>query len=244
MSPSISMQTVPASVEDARALAAQYLLPEELALLSPRAAPKRIAEFVAGRVAARRAVARLSGQDPRSPLFRILREGDGPTGLPTVVTSASGASLYVSISHADGLAIAAAAPRRIGIDLATIQPQAQSFLDETFSPRELGQWATWLKSDPNSPLTVTTAFAAKEAALKWLGTGFGMALRGIEVVPDAACRSRSPQEPRRLSVAINETRKGCWSLEARQSRICDKISILLLDFQSEHSWCSNARSPI
>jgi 4'-phosphopantetheinyl transferase EntD len=201
------MLTVPTSVEDARALAAQHLLPEELALLSPRAAPKRIAEFVAGRVAARRAVARLSGQDARSPLFRILREGEGPTGLPTVVTSAPGASLHVSISHADGLAIAAAAYCRIGIDLATIQPQAQSFLDETFSPRELGQWAAWLQSDPNSPLTVTTAFAAKEAALKWLGTGFGMALRGIEVCPretDRVCVSFSPRSIGRFCLDLKQ----------------------------------------
>lgn len=231
MLPRIALQVVPASAEDAMALSARHLLPDELALLSPRATAKRLAEFVAGRVAARTAVGKLLGCSRHNPRFRVLREGNGPTGCPKVVTSNAEPAAYVSISHADGLAIAAAAHRKIGIDLATIEDHAQSFLDATFSPRELNSWGAWLQSEPTSPLAVTAAFAAKEAALKWLGTGFGVPLKRMEIVPIVAAASSSTFAPsiQMLPVTLTDQRtSGVRDLKAQFYRIGNKVVLLLV----------------
>jgi phosphopantetheinyl transferase (holo-ACP synthase) len=108
-----------------------------------------------------------------------------------VVTSDASLVPQVSISHADGVAVAAASFARIGIDIATIEHQQASFIDETFCDNELAAWAAWLRAEPTSPLTVTTAFAVKEAALKWLGTGFGTPLRAIQIVPVESSSDRN-----------------------------------------------------
>ncbi len=178
-----ALQQVPSLSEDLNELAARKLSPKEISLLSPRSSLKRRAEFIAGRIAARTSVARLLGHLPTSSTFQILREGDGPTGCPLVTLAGGGAAPHVSISHADGLAVAAACFSGVGLDLASIQTHEQSFVEDTFSPQELTQWAKWLGSDRTSALTLTSAFAAKEAALKWLGTGFALPLRAIEIVP-------------------------------------------------------------
>jgi phosphopantetheinyl transferase len=180
------LQRVPSVSEDLDQLAARHLEPLETALISTRSSPKRRAEFIAGRIAARAAVSRLLGQLPSSSSFLILREGVGPTGCPIVAMtgdSDAAATPHVSISHADGLAVAAACFGRVGIDLASVQAQKHSFVDDTFSTQEITQWAAWLHSERTSALTITTAFAAKEAALKWLGTGFALPLRAIEILP-------------------------------------------------------------
>jgi phosphopantetheinyl transferase len=191
-----AMQPVPASSDELYDMAAHRLDPRELALVSDRCTQKRLADFVAGRVAARKAVSQLLRDVGSVSDFLVLREGNGPTGRPRVELTGRGAAPYVSISHADGLAIAAASFARIGVDLATIADQDRSFVEETFSAHELDEWAAWLNSPRTSAMTVTSAFAAKEAALKWLGTGFGQPLRSIEIVPaEKGTRDRTSSFP-------------------------------------------------
>jgi len=226
----VALQAVPGSIAEARALALQNLLDLELALLSPRATSKRVAEFVAGRVAARRAVRRLLSRTGLCSTFAVLREGDGPTGCPKVVGSGlDDKPICVSISHADGIATAAASHQRLGIDIATIQHQEASFLAEAFNPRELAAWGSWLRSEPTSPLTVTTAFAAKEAALKLLGTGFGLGLRAIVVLPHLDdCGGRIPRSARRGTAFLNRTEDGAeWPLAAVVILRGSRVSVLL-----------------
>ncbi len=239
MLPCIAIQSVPSSLTETQALAAQHLLDGELALLSPRATSKRFAEFVAGRIAARTAVRQLLSDSAQLP-FSILREGNGPTGCPKVVLSDPQATPpHVSISHADGVAIAAAAFDRVGIDLVTIQSQSPSFIDETFDWRELEGWATWLQSEPASALTVTTAFAAKEAALKWLGAGFGIPLRGIEVAPDntrAEERTDFRASTRHLCIAVARPNEPSWNLSSRYAQWDGRVAVAL------GSWSCRGRS--
>lgn len=182
--PTLAVRCVSTEASVVDELVARRLKPEERALLSERASLKRRAEFVAGRVAARAAVSRLLATMDSVRDFSVLREGDGPTGRPRVVIRGGDVAPEVSISHADGLAVAAAFPHRVGVDIATIQGQDPSFVRETFGEVELASWSEWLDSPGESPITITTAFAAKEAALKWLGTGLALPLRAIEVVPN------------------------------------------------------------
>ncbi|HEY5956810.1 MAG TPA: 4'-phosphopantetheinyl transferase superfamily protein [Polyangiaceae bacterium] len=214
-------------------MAACYLHPTERALVSTRMTPKRLAEFIAGRLAARTAVRHLLGEQAIETFPRILREGNGPTGCPRVVTEASDLDLGVSISHTDGVAIAAACFGRIGLDLATIETQSRCFVEDTFSSRELILWAAWLRLHCTSALALTTAFAAKEAALKWLGTGFGLPLRAIEILPDGAGVDEFPATfpdsnvifPARL---IERGRRHPQLLTGRLAHFGAKVSVLFV----------------
>lgn len=233
----VALQQVPSASEEQHHLAMCRLQPEEISLIPPRATPKRRAEFTAGRVAARTAVSRLLGDLPSSSSILILREGMGPTGRPIVVLT-GGTDVprtpHVSISHADGLAVAAASFGNIGIDVASIQSQERSFVDDTFSPMELARWADWLRSEKYSALTITTAFAAKEAALKWLGTGFALPLRAIEIRPvDAGIEEEPASFPTPNSLfrvtVIERDSDDSRILTCRFAQMEDKISILLVN---------------
>jgi phosphopantetheinyl transferase len=231
---SIQVQAVPADAAAIDALAARCLDPREVALISPRSTPKRRAEFIAGRVAARAAVSHLIGLSPSSSSFLILREGTGPTGRPTVVLPPGHSALNVSISHAERLAIAAASSGRVGLDLVSVQTQERSFLEDAFSPLELTRWAAWLRSETTSALAISTAFAAKEAALKWLGTGFALPLRAIEILPAGIGSEEHPAPfpapTLAFPVSLIERDSGeSRSLTGRFACIDGLISILLTD---------------
>ncbi len=161
----------------------------EQALLSARATSKRRDEFVAGRLAARDALesfhAAQSGT--RQAPFAVLAETGERQGCPQVVDEGLRAlPIHVSISHCDSLAIAAAASVPLGIDLVRIEPQPAGFADEAFEPRELASWAVALDLDLDHPEVLAHAFAAKEALVKWIGRGFGLATREVTTIPEAA----------------------------------------------------------
>lgn len=138
----------------------------ERALISPRATAKRRAELVAGRLLAKAALRKVFGGGE----WIIERETGEHEGAPRVVGPAPG---HVSISHTDGLVVAFASRRPAAIDLVKLEPLAESLCEEAFTPLERRAWHG----------DMATAFAAKEAALKWLAVGMGRPLHSIEVLP-------------------------------------------------------------
>jgi len=171
-------------------------LPEvERALLSAQATPKRRAEFVAGRSAARAAVRRLLGAPARGCV--VLREEW--SARPTPV-SAKGARLpaQVSITHASGFAVAVAGASPLGVDLVEVEPIERAFRDEAFLPHELAAWEAFTGDRPGADRAACVAFAAKEAALKWLGTGLALPLLSVSAVPSGG---RRPGRLGRLAAA-------------------------------------------
>jgi 4'-phosphopantetheinyl transferase len=163
-------------------VAHEVLAPQEAALLPPAALPKRRHEFVAGRVAARAAAAQLLGAP--SDHIAILRRDGSDAGRPYAVSRA-GAPLPIelSITHADGLALAAAAWTPLGVDLVRIEELSDAFVDEAFAPGELLAWSRCVDGEAER---VCTAFAAKEAALKWLGCGMRVPLTSVTVLPSGS----------------------------------------------------------
>jgi phosphopantetheinyl transferase len=164
------------------------LEPVEQALLSPRATSKRRDEFVAGRLAAREAFERLVEADPRLPLpFAILSERSGDEqGRPRPVgQDLRGLPLHVSISHCATLALAVASEQPCGLDIVRIEAQPRGFADDAFDPRELASWSVALDLDPDHPEVLAHAFAAKEALVKWVGRGFGLAMQAATTTPVA-----------------------------------------------------------
>jgi 4'-phosphopantetheinyl transferase EntD len=190
---------VPTSWIVRETLARRWLAARELTMLSRRAVEKRRNEFVAGRLAAKTAAARLRGMPiTRDVVHTLVADGEN-AGQPIAV-EASGARMqdvYLSITHSNSVAIAAAATKPIGIDLAPVEPRARSFDEDAFLDGELDGWHQLLGASTAERVRAV-AFAAKEAALKWLGVGLRVGLHDIRVSP-TALTSSSPSADLGLS---------------------------------------------
>jgi phosphopantetheinyl transferase len=138
--------------------------------------PKRADEWRAGRLAAKQA-----GMDthPGTSLRDFDVRGDDK-GKPRLFREGSDTGLHLSITHRDGLALAALSDAPIGIDLETIEERPQSFLEEAFAVPELKHLLA--AADPKTE--VACLWAAKEAALKRAGVGLKADLRAHQVTPD------------------------------------------------------------
>jgi phosphopantetheinyl transferase len=155
---------------DAGWFAARYLHPRERALADALTVEKRRVDFIAGRVAAHRALGRLG----LSPSLYILPERDGAAaGAPRVHEVAAPSPLppALSIAHGGGWAVAvAAANARVGVDIEAIEPRHPSFAAEAFAKGELDGWARALGGAGDAAV-VTVAWCVKEALLKLAGCG-------------------------------------------------------------------------
>jgi NAD(P)-dependent dehydrogenase (short-subunit alcohol dehydrogenase family)/phosphopantetheinyl transferase/acyl carrier protein len=149
--------------------AGEALDPGERASLEARGTPARVAQRVAGRLAAKRAVSALTG----APLSSI-RVHNRDSGEPYVeIDGAPGPR--VSITHSGERAAAVASHARVGVDLETIAARHPSFAREWFSEAERARWAA-------DPAGLTAAWCVKEAVLKALGEGMALNPREIEVL--------------------------------------------------------------
>jgi 4'-phosphopantetheinyl transferase len=136
---------------------------------------KRRREFVAGRLAAHRALALL---EPGLRAEVRAREAGPDSGRPLFWPERG---LALSISHSAGLAVAAVARGgALGVDLEERVEAGEAFLEEAFAPGEHEGYAApcagWM--DP-----ATAAWAMKEAVLKVWGVGLRAPLQKVAVRP-------------------------------------------------------------
>jgi phosphopantetheinyl transferase len=101
-------------------------------------------------------------------------------GRPRAVIKGTESALWLSITHRDGLAMAAVSPSAVGIDLEVPEDKPQSFLQEAFAVAELRSLLE--AADPK--VDTACLWAAKEAALKRAGVGLKADLRKHVVTPD------------------------------------------------------------
>lgn len=155
----------------------------ELASPALRAAPKRRRDYLAGRLAARRALASLLGGRARD--LSVTTSKHARAGEPFVVDRRGAAAPYVvSISHAAGLAVACAGSQKngpIGIDLEVVEDRGAAFAEEAFAPGELATWAAALGRPIDEAWVSTAAWVTKEAILKYDGVGLRVPLRSRSV---------------------------------------------------------------
>jgi 4'-phosphopantetheinyl transferase len=137
---------------------------------------KRRREFVAGRLAAHRALALL---EPETRAEVTVRE-DGPdAGRPLF---SPGRGLALSISHSAELAVAAVARgAALGVDLEQRVEAGGAFLEEAFAPGELEGYRSVCAAGHLDP--ATAAWALKEAVLKVWGVGLRAPLQKVAVRP-------------------------------------------------------------
>ncbi|WP_028399953.1 4'-phosphopantetheinyl transferase superfamily protein [Ectobacillus panaciterrae] len=174
---------------------AHFITKNERKLLGEKTTPKRIGDFIAGRIAAKHAV-RSYLSLPEHIRLSILRTEQGEeAGRPYVVSDEAYILplVHLSITHADKKAYAVASRSRIGIDNVTIEPYSSAFVEEVFQIGELKAWADWLGVELSHPLAVCSGFAAKEAFLKWMGVGLRYSLPMVQLTP--FYKEQSMQQP-------------------------------------------------
>jgi 4'-phosphopantetheinyl transferase len=133
--------------------------------LRSRGTQRRIADRIAGRVAAKRALAN-RGLDPKH--FEIENNQAGAPILSPDI------GLHLSISHTDGVGVAILSSTPIGVDAEPITARTPAFFAEWFTAQE----RMLLTQDP---MRITLAWCAKEATMKALGRGMALHPRHIEV---------------------------------------------------------------
>jgi len=151
-------------------------------------AEKRRGDWLLGRLAAKRLVARILAEVVRMDLaldaFDIVADH---LGAP-VVRLADGGRLPVgvSISHSDGTAFCAAwadsgSGLSVGADLEKIAPRSAAFVLDFFRPAEIEAWEA-LPAGPSRDAFATAIWSAKEAVLKALRLGLTVDTRSVEIL--------------------------------------------------------------
>ena len=167
---------VPVTADDR---AVHLLSASERARVAALRVPKRRAEWLAGRAAAKRAA--LALLEPR-PAPDAVECGRSPGGAPQVVVAgAIVRDVSVTIAHAGGIAGAVAALRApIGFDIEPLAPVDRALALRAFSERERASLAA-----APSPLEATRRalclWTAKEAVLKALRVGLRWPPARVEV---------------------------------------------------------------
>ncbi len=176
---------------------AAVLTPAEYALYAPLTVWRRRVEWLAGRLAARCALAgywtasgRPSGrahQDASS--VSILSH---PNQAPLIQEHPE---LHLSISHSHAYAVAVVALFEIGVDIEKVEPRPPALASYFFTPEERG----WLGQGDPSPkqaaARITRLWSRKEALTKYLQLGRALAFNQINVLPDQVCLAERKLAP-------------------------------------------------
>jgi phosphopantetheinyl transferase (holo-ACP synthase) len=179
-----------------------YLHPSEERHAKGLTVDKRRVDYVAGRVAVKRAARRLAALGPPTSIAVLPDEGSR-AGAPVLFDSA-GRRLPtpVSISHGAGFAYAAAAALgRLGLDIERIEPRLAGFVEGAFAPGEIDRWASALGRAEADDRAVTVAWCAKEALLKLAGVGLRAPLESHAVRSIRWLSGPPPAEAGRLDAS-------------------------------------------
>lgn len=161
--------------------APDWLSPEERSRYDSMRFPKRRMEWLLGRLTAKTLLVRCLPELAAVHLDQITI-GNHAEGAPFVSIVGEPLPLQLSISHREGLAVAAlsANPERsVGIDLEWVEDHPQSFYEDFFTPGELVILAG--TPDNRKTLVGTLIWSAKEAVLKAMGKGLRLDTRSVDI---------------------------------------------------------------
>lgn len=192
---------VPSSLTDIVHLKEQWLHPAEIEVWEALPAPARRHSLLAGRIAAKLAIATLSGQaDPRR-----VHIAPGCFGQPIVCEN--GSQLIVSITHTDGLVLAVAADARsvVGIDAELIQEKSSRGLC-AFLADEAEHWRPWLPNLSDTEM-LFTLWSQRESMGKALRIGLTSPksvyqLQSLEQLDDGGLRASHRNFPQLLTESV------------------------------------------
>jgi 4'-phosphopantetheinyl transferase EntD len=154
---------------------ASSLTPEERAYADALVHPKRRAEWILGRQAAKAALARVSAASPDE--ISVL---EGPDGAPLGYLHGEPMPRIVSISHGHGQAIAwAGASGQPGVDLERVKPRPEGTFRFYLGAGERERLAALAGGERDAAAVVL--WSLKEAAWKALRPSRGVALLDLEL---------------------------------------------------------------
>jgi len=156
--------------------------PQRLGWLSPyereralaMTIPWRREDFLLGRWAAKRLLAAVLGCE----IGPALEVRAAPSGRPEAFLDGHPLRLSLSLSHREGLALAAVddAGNPVGADLEAVEPRSDAFVRDYFTVKEIAAVASGRRD-----LLANLIWSAKESALKALGAGLTLDTRSVEI---------------------------------------------------------------
>jgi len=158
-----------------------WLSPEERTRYDGMRFPKRRMEWLLGRLTAKTLLTRCLSELATVP-FDHITIGNHPEGAPFVSIEGLSTPIQLSISHRQGMAVAALSVNpgiSLGIDLEWVEDHPQSFYEDFFTPGELDIMAG-MPADRQAWVG-TLIWSAKEAVLKALGKGLRMDTRTVDI---------------------------------------------------------------
>lgn len=154
-----------------------WLTADELTVFSGWRSEKRRAEWLAGRLAAKRLMRDALGWSPAA--WQIGRDGAAPA-----ILGADLPGVVLSLSHSDGMGAATLSDTRTegsaGIDLQRIRPVHPGLCARVFSQEERGQIARLFGAE-SDPAGMLLLWALKEAAIKARRQPWGRPLQSLQV---------------------------------------------------------------
>ncbi len=180
---------------DVDELARRSLTPREIVryhALAPFS--KRQLEWLGGRLAVKRSVAELVAQPPGE--IEILQ--DGHANRPYVACP----GIHVGISHSFDVALGAAAPHAIGLDVELVRPLPAELIEYAFTAGELAPLGT-------DDAAVVRLWTMKESFVKMLGLGVP-AFDDLQLV---SCERASPawRTRGRVAEALGARQPRSWA---------------------------------
>jgi 4'-phosphopantetheinyl transferase len=154
-----------------------WLRPEERSVLAGLVVDKRRGDWRLGRWTAKGLVAAVLDV----PMARVdVRAADD--GAPDALVDGAPSELSLSLSHRDGVAVAAVAPHPtvVGIDVETLETRSDAFVRDWLSDEEK---ATLPSAGTARDVRVLCSWTGKEASAKVLRGGLRLAVQHAVVIP-------------------------------------------------------------
>lgn len=158
-----------------------WLSPEERTRYDGMRFPKRRMEWLLGRLTAKTLLTRCLPELVKVPFDRITI-GNHAEGAPFVSIEGLSKPIQLSISHREGMAVAALSMNTevsLGVDLEWVEDHPKSFYEDFFTTGELGIMAG-MPADRQAWVG-TLIWSAKEAVLKALGKGLRLDTRSVDI---------------------------------------------------------------
>jgi 4'-phosphopantetheinyl transferase len=158
-----------------------WLSESELTRLATLRFPKRRADWLLGRWTAKLAVSAYLGRSTSHEALCVVEIHPAESGAPLALVAGEPASVSISISHRDGVAMCAVGPpdTKLGCDLELIGAHSEAFIRDYFTQEE--QLAIAGVLDEERQRLITLMWSAKESALKALGVGLRADTRSVGV---------------------------------------------------------------
>jgi 4'-phosphopantetheinyl transferase len=192
---------------DAREVPAgdEWLTTSERVVLAGLAVAKRRADWRLGRWTAKSLFVAALGVPVQRVEVRAAADG-----APDAFVDGAALGWSLSLSHRDGVAVAAIAPgpTRVGIDLETLETRSDAFVREWLSADEQ---ATLASDGPARDRQVLCCWTGKEASAKVLREGLRLDVRQAAVTAGPASATWSPLDVRWRAEGI--THHGWWKHE-------------------------------